>query len=128
LAFLDLCVILHTDMRMRPQGPRAAELRKLKHDHLRILEIPPDALPGSLAQCFRKCGKANCHCASGPGHPVWLLTYMVNGKKRVERIPEAWVEDVRRQVGLGKAFREKLTEILNANAELLVLWRRQQQQ
>jgi hypothetical protein len=53
---------------------------------------------------------------------------MVEGKKRVERIPEAWVEEVRRRVGLGKEFREKLTEILNANAELLVLWRRQLQQ
>jgi hypothetical protein len=29
---------------------------------------------------------------------------------------------------LGKEFREKLAEILNANAELLVLWRRQLQQ
>jgi hypothetical protein len=115
-------------MKMRPQGPRAAELRKLKHDHLRTLEIPPEALPGSLAQCFRKCGKANCRCASGVGHPVWLLTYMVEGQKRVERIPEAWVEEVRRRVGLGRQFREKLSQILIANAELLVLWRRQQQQ
>jgi hypothetical protein len=115
-------------MKIAPKGPQAAELRKRKHDHLRQLQIPAEALPGSLAQCFRKCGKANCHCASGPGHPVWLLTYMVEGKKRVERIPEAWVEEVRRRVGLGKEFREKLTEILNANAELLVLWRRQLQQ
>jgi hypothetical protein len=113
-------------MKMRPQGPRAAELRKLKHDHLRTLEIPPEALPGSLAQCFRKCGKANCRCTSGPGHPVWLLTYMVEGQKRVERIPEAWVEEVRQRVGLGREFREKLSQILIANAELLVLWRRQQ--
>ena len=115
-------------MKIAPKGPQAAELRKRKHDQLRSLQIPPEALPGSLAQCFRKCGKASCHCASGPGHPVWLLTYMVEGKKRVERIPEAWVEEVRRRVGLGKEFREKLTEILNANAELLVLWRRQLQQ
>jgi hypothetical protein len=115
-------------MKVRPQGPRAAALRKLKHDHLRTLEIPPEALPGSLAQCFRKCGKANCRCACGVGHPVWLLTYMVDGKKRVERIPEAWVEEVRRRVGMGREFREKLSQILIANAELLVLWRRQQQQ
>jgi hypothetical protein len=115
-------------MRMTPKGPRAAELRKLKHDHLRTLEIPAEALPGSLSQCFRKCGKASCRCACGPGHPIWLLTYMAEGRKRVERIPEAWVEEVRRRVGLGREFREKLTEILIANAELLVLWRRQQKQ
>ena len=115
-------------MNIAPKGPQAAELRKRKHDHLRKLPIPPEALPGSLAQCFRKCGKARCRCGSGPGHPIWLLSYMVEGKKRVERIPEAWVEEVRRRVGLGKQFREKFTEILNANAELLVLWRRQLQQ
>jgi len=124
----SLYVILHADMKMTPKGPRAAALRKLKYDHLRTLEIPPDALPGSLSQCFRKCGKANCRCASGSGHPIWLLTYMVQGQKRVERIPEAWVEEVQRQVGLGKEFREKLAELLNANAELLALWRQQQQQ
>jgi hypothetical protein len=114
-------------MKMSPKGPRAAELRKLKYDRLRTLEIPPEALPGSLAQCFRKCGKASCRCASGLGHPMWLLTYRVDGKKRVEWVPEEWVEEVRRWVGLGREFREKLTEILNANAELLVLWRREQQ-
>jgi hypothetical protein len=114
-------------MNMAPKGPRAAALRKLKYDRLRTLEIPPEAVPGSLAQCFRKCGKANCRCASGPGHPLWLLTYRVDGKKRVERIPQEWVEEVRRRVGLGREFREKLAEILNANAELVVLWRRQQQ-
>jgi hypothetical protein len=76
---------------------------------------------------FRKCGKANCRCASGSSHPVWLLTYMVEGKKLVERNPQAWVEEVRRRVGLGKEFREKFSQILIANAELLVLWRRQQQ-
>ncbi len=113
-------------MKISPKGPQAARLRKLKHDSLRTLSIPPEALPGSLAQCFRKCGKPTCRCVSGPGHPQWLLTYMVEGKKRVERIPEDWVEEVRHRVEMGRSFREKLTEILNANAELLVLWRREQ--
>jgi hypothetical protein len=44
----------------------------------------------------------------------------------VERIPEDWVEEVRRRVEMGKSFRQKLSSILNANAELLVLWRREQ--
>jgi hypothetical protein len=38
------------------------------------------------------------------------------------------VEEVRRRVGMGREFRERLSQILIANAELLVLWRRQQQQ
>jgi len=57
---------------------------------------------------------------------LWSLTFMVNAEKRVERIPAAWVAEVRRQVEAGRAFKEAVTEVFTANAELLVLWRRQQ--
>jgi peroxiredoxin len=49
----------------------------------------------------------------------------MQGKKRVERIPEKWTDYVRRCVEEGRKFREAVKEILNANAELLILWRRQ---
>jgi hypothetical protein len=51
---------------------------------------------------------------------------MVDGKKRVERIPEEWVEEIQRRVEQGREFKRALAEILGANAQLLVLWRRQQ--
>jgi hypothetical protein len=51
---------------------------------------------------------------------------MAQGKHRVERIPEDWVEQVRRRVQAGRAFQDALREVLTANAELLVLWRKQQ--
>jgi len=44
----------------------------------------------------------------------------------VERIPDAWVADVRRQVEAGRAFKEAVAEVFAANAQLLVLWRRQE--
>ena len=47
-------------------------------------------------------------------------------KKRVERIPKEWVDDVRRRVEAGRAFQDALREVLTANAELLVLRRKQQ--
>jgi hypothetical protein len=62
----------------------------------------------------------------GEGHPIWFLTFMVQGKRRVERIPKQWVDDVRRRVEAGRAFQLALREVLAANAELLVLWRKQQ--
>jgi len=93
---------------------------------LRKLKVPGDALPGSLALTHRRCGKPTCHCATGEGHPVWSLTYMVGGKKRVERIPTEWVEEIQRLVQAGRAFKEAVAEVFAANAELLVLWRRQQ--
>jgi len=44
----------------------------------------------------------------------------------VERIPKEWVEEVRRQVDAGRALQDAIKEMLTANAELLVLWRKQQ--
>jgi hypothetical protein len=50
---------------------------------------------------------------------------MVEGKKRVETIPADWVEDVQQRVDAGRAFKDAVTEVLTANAELLVLERKQ---
>ena len=113
-------------MKINPQGPQAARLQRRKTQLSVRLRFPPDALPGSLAQTHRRCGKPSCHCADGPGHPLWLLTFMVGGQKRVEHIPEDWVEAVRQRVEGGRKFKQAVAEIWTANAELLVLWRKQQ--
>lgn len=113
-------------MREQPKGPQARRLRQRKRVVLASLRIPPDGLPGSLALTHRRCGKPTCHCAQGQGHPVWSLTFMVKGAKRVERIPEDWVETVRLRVEAGRKFREAVAEIFAANAQLLALWRKEQ--
>ena len=51
---------------------------------------------------------------------------MVDGQKRVERIPAAWVAEVRRLVDAGREFKQAVNEVLAANAQLWVLWRREQ--
>ena len=113
-------------MKIEPKGPEAARLRRRKIQRLAQLQVPQDALPGSLSLTHRRCGKKSCHCATGEGHPLWTLTFMVGGKKRVERIPSDWVEEVRRRVEQGREFREAMAEVFAANAQLWVLWRRQQ--
>ncbi len=50
---------------------------------------------------------------------------MVGGTKRVERIPADWVAEVRRRVDAGHEFKQAVAEVFAANAELLVLERRQ---
>ena len=113
-------------MKIKPKGEQAARLRQRKFKALRRLELSPEALPGSLALTHRRCGKANCHCAQGKGHPVWTLTFMEDGKKHVERIPEQWVEEVRSRVEAGRHFTDAVKEVLACNAQLLALWRKQQ--
>jgi hypothetical protein len=112
-------------MNVDPKGPEASRLRQRKFAMIRKFHLPEDLLPGSLSLSATRCGKPSCHCASGEGHPAWSLTFMANGKKRVERIPKDWVEEVRRRVEAGREFQEAVREVLTANAELLVLWRKQ---
>ena len=112
-------------MNAQPMGPQAARLRQRKFQLVRKFRLPEDLLPGCLSVSHTRCGKPTCHCASGEGHPAWSLTFMANGKKRVERIPKEWVEEVRRRVGAGREFQDAVREVLTANAELLVLWRKQ---
>jgi hypothetical protein len=50
---------------------------------------------------------------------------MAGGKRRVERIPRDWVEEVRRRVEAGREFQNAVREVLAANAQLLVLARQQ---
>jgi hypothetical protein len=88
-------------------------------------QIPDDLLPGSLVRSETRCGKPTCHCVEGPGHPAWSLTFMLKGRKRVERIPAEWADAVERQVEAGRAFQDAVREVLAANAQLLVLARQQ---
>jgi len=115
-------------MKIEPKGQEASSLRQRKYAALRSLQIPEDALPGSLSLCHRRCGKPTCHCAKGEGHPIWLLTYMLDGKKRVERIPDDWVEEAKQRVDAGRQFKDAVAEVFTANARLLVLWRRQRKE
>ena len=115
--------------RPNPKGAPAAQLRQRKFALVRRFQFPAalveGLLPGSLSETRRRCGKPTCHCAAGAGHPSWYLTFMVEGKKRVERIPVGWVEDVRRRVEAGREFKQAVGEVLAANAQLLVLERQQ---
>jgi len=115
----------YNKMDNEPKGPQASRLRQRKFELVRRFHLPEDLLPGSLSLSHLRCGKPTCHCAEGSGHPVWSLTFMVRGKKRVQHIPKDWVEDVRRRVEAGREFQDALREVLAANAQLLVLARQQ---
>lgn len=107
------------------KGADASRLRQRKYELLRRFTIPEQLLPGSLSESRYRCGKPTCHCTTDEGHSGWTLTFMVNGKKRVERIPREWVDEVRQRVEAGREFQDAVREVLAANAQLLALERRQ---
>ncbi|HMD06211.1 MAG TPA: DUF6788 family protein [Candidatus Acidoferrum sp.] len=112
-------------MKQEPRGPQAARLRQRKFHLLHRFPIPSDLLPGTLTRSFTRCGNPRCHCAHEKGHEAWTLTFMVKGRRRVERIPRDWVEEVERRVSAGREFQDAVREVLAANAQLLVLARQQ---
>ena len=109
----------------RATGAQAARLRQRKFGLVARYGLPEDLLPGSLVLSHTRCGKATCHCARDAGHLVWSLTFMVEGEKRVERIPAEWVTEVKPRVTAGRTFHDAVREVLAANAQLLALARRQ---
>ena len=111
-------------MKDRARGSLASRLRQRKFQLLRRFHIPEDALPGSLSLTHLRCGKPTCHCAQDRGHPVWSLTFMVQGKKQVQHIPKDWVDEVRLRVKAGREFQDAVREVLAANAQLLMLERK----
>lgn len=110
-----------------PTGPQAARLRQRKFEIAHRFQLPEDLLPGSFSLTHLRCGKSNCHCSQvdDPGHPTWQLTFMVNGKKQVQHIPKDWVDEVHQRVEAGREFQNAVREVLAANAQLLVLARKQ---
>lgn len=110
------------------KSPEASRLRQRKYALAQRFQIPHHLLPGSLSESRYRCGKQSCHCASDEGHSGWTLTFMVDGHKRVERIPQDWVDEVRQRVEAGREFQDAVREVLAANAQLLGLERRQVQQ
>jgi hypothetical protein len=112
-------------MNVKPTGSVASRLRQRKFELLRLFKIPDDLLPGSLTLDYTRCGKPSCHCAKGRGHAAWSLVFMVEGKRHAQRIPKDWVEDVQKRVEAGRKFQDAVREVLEANAQLLVLARKQ---
>lgn len=108
-----------------PRGPRASRLRQRKFQLLRRFPIPSDLLPGALTRSYTRCGNPRCRCARQKGHEAWTLTFMVKGRRHVERIPRDWVDQVQEQVTAGREFQDVVREVLAANAQLLVLARQQ---
>lgn len=105
-----------------------SQLKKLqarRQELLASLVLPPQGLPGSLAKIHRRCGEKTCHCSTGEGHPCWTLTYMAEGKKRVDYVSHDMVEEVRRGVEEGNAYKQGVAELMAVNAQILWLERRE---
>lgn len=113
-------------MKFKPTGAKAARLRQRKFELAKRYNLPVDAMGGTLSHSRRRCGKPTCHCATGEGHPVWTLTFMVEGERNVHYVPAELVDEMRALVDLGRECKQEVGELLSINDQLYVLWRQQQ--
>jgi hypothetical protein len=102
-------------------------LRQRKYQLVRQFDLPEDLIGGCLSQTHRRCGKPNCHCASGRGHPVWSVTFSRNGTRRVERVPADWLPEIEQAVLNSQAYLDAVKEVMAINLDLLEQTRCQRQ-
>ena len=88
-----------------------------------LASIPPlqEVMHGSLIPRYTRCGKKTCHCATGQGHgPHWYLSALAaNGRTRLDYVPAAFVDDVRRRIQNHHRLQEILSQVEEINRELL---------
>ena len=104
----------------------ASHLRRRKYALVRQFGLPESLVGGCLCQTHRRCGRHNYHCANGRGHSMWSITFSRRGKRRVERVPLEWVEELEQAVLSTKEYLNAVKEVMAINIELLALTRRQQ--
>ncbi len=77
---------------------------------------------GSLGAVYRRCGRANCHCATGEKHgPVFYLTRNQDGRTRNIYVPPEFHDEVAAAGGAYRRYRELGQQIAEANLRRLGL-------
>jgi len=107
---------------MSSLSPSLQELQNRDRELKSRLAQLGEMRPGSLVECYRKCGKPNCRCArpSDRGHgPLWMVTHAVKGRTVSKAIPPGPpVERTRAQLAEYQRFRELSRELVATNEQI----------
>jgi hypothetical protein len=68
-------------------------------------------LHGAISERSSKCGKPNCHCAEGEGHPSLYLVDRLTGKVRQTCVRKAMQDPVRQAVEAYEEIRRLIDEV-----------------
>ncbi len=74
---------------------------------------------GSFVTVARKCGKPNCHCATGEGHPAKYLSLKEGGKTRMIFVPSSAAMKVEEEAGRYRRFRQARAELAKLSKQSL---------
>jgi hypothetical protein len=100
----------------------AAALRQRRQALVKQLgRLEPFILRGSLIERFKRCGKAGCKCAQGPGHgPKYYLSISQPGvRPQMDYVPTQYIQQVSEYLHNFQQVRQLLEQICALNRELL---------
>jgi len=80
---------------------------------------PLDLLRGSLITRNVKCGKPNCRCASGQGHPSLYFSSFHKNKNSIDYVPAKWEPWVKERLDNYHRLQELIINLSEINLELL---------
>jgi hypothetical protein len=99
-----------------------ARLTELREELVRAMPPLEQIIRGSLSETYKRCGRSNCHCNSGPGHGPkrYLSTVARTGEPPLlGYVPNATYPQVGKFFANYRQLQEMLNEICAINAELL---------
>ena len=76
---------------------------------------------GALAETYRRCGKENCWCAEGKGHPYLRITWTEKGQAKTKAVRKQDLHWVARTTENYRKFRSLRSEMRKLNARLKCL-------
>ena len=86
-------------------------------------------VPGAYRKVFVKCGRENCWCKEGQGHPFRRITWSENGKSKTKSIPSEDVEWIIKVTENYRNFRKKRRKLSLLETKIkteLDVWERKQ--
>ena len=70
-----------------------------------------EMIRGSFNNVYRKCGKPNCRCARGVGHPSDRIVFLQGSRSRCRAVPKEEVPWVKSMTKNRREFRKRKQEL-----------------
>ena len=110
------------------------QIKALEKKRARILDKILSAkfmIPGAYKKVYCRCGKKNCWCYSGKGHPYRRITWSEEGRSRTKSISErniGWIKEVtqnyrnfKKEQKKIKEYEERLKELLDKHSKKIIV-------
>ena len=97
------------------------DLEKERQQVLKELLNSKQLLRGSVATVYTKCGRENCWCKDGKGHPHTRITWSEKAKGYTRKVPKnemSWIKKVTENYRNFRSLRRRLKELEASIKEL----------